>query len=246
MPDAEFVWYDLPVEEAIVYTDGACSGNPGPGGWGAIVCRPDGRVREFGGGERPTTNNRMEITAALLALQSLADFPGPVRVYTDSSYLIQGVTSWIGAWRRKGWRTMEGKPVLNRDLWERIHAVIAARAQQVSWRWVRGHTGSAGNERCDEIAVAYSRGKPPELYEGPLLGYEVEISALPAEVELPKGSHGRPSAKKAGFYLSLLDGRLERHSNWADCQARVHGKNARFKKVSSAEEEAATLKAWGL
>ena len=131
-----------------VFTDGACSGNPGPGGWGAII-RCGLQETEISGGEQWTTNNRMELLAAIRALEAL---PGPssVILHTDSQYVRKGITSWITAWKRNGWRTAANKPVLNRDLWERLDAASAG--HQVDWRWVRGHSGHAENKRADVLA----------------------------------------------------------------------------------------------
>ncbi|HEX6015832.1 MAG TPA: ribonuclease HI [Geminicoccaceae bacterium] len=138
---------DEPVE---IHTDGACSGNPGPGGWGAVLTWRDKR-KELSGGEALTTNNRMELTAAIAALESLRR-PARVLLFTDSQYLRQGITAWIDAWRLRGWRTADKQPVKNQDLWERLDA--ARRRHRVDWRWLKGHTGHAENERADELARA--------------------------------------------------------------------------------------------
>ncbi len=231
-----------------VFTDGACSGNPGPGGWGAILVSSDGHVRELGGAESRTTNNRMEMSAVIASLQALKDRPEGVAVYTDSTYVISGVTSWIKSWKRKGWKTADGKPVMNQDLWEALDALVSARAAGMEWHYVRGHMGSPGNERCDAIAVAYSKGLHITLYRGTLLGYTVPVMDVPDDTSLPtrSASSGSKSKRAGGFYLSLLDGRLERHAIWADCQARVHGKSrARFKKVFSQSEADDVRRSWG-
>ncbi len=234
------------MREVIVFTDGACSGNPGPGGWAAILLWPDGRVREMGGKAARTTNNRMELLAALSALRALSDRL-PIRIYTDSTYLISGVTSWLASWKRKGWRTFEGRPVLNRDLWEELDALLAGPKNRVSWHYVRGHSGAAGNERCDRIAVSFAQGRGIVLYSGRISGYPFDLSCLPRETALPRGPLGPKAAKGGGYYLSLVAGRLERHATWGECQARVLGRSgARFKKVSSAEEEAQVLRGWGV
>ena len=114
----------------IVFTDGAASGNPGPGGWGVIVVTPDGQVTELGGGAPHTTNNRMELSGAIAALEEVADHPDPVAIYTDSTYVIQGITQWIWGWRKRGWKTAQGSDVLNRDLWERLVGARSARADE--------------------------------------------------------------------------------------------------------------------
>jgi ribonuclease HI len=132
-----------------IYTDGACSGNPGPGGWGAVL-RYGTHVKELRGGEGPsTTNNRMEMMAAIQALESLTR-PATVRLHTDSTYLRNGITSWIAGWQRNGWLTKDRKPVKNADLWQRLTAAIAP--HQVEWLWVKGHAGDPGNERADTLA----------------------------------------------------------------------------------------------
>lgn len=135
-------------EPVVVHTDGACSGNPGPGGWGVIL-QWGGHLRELHGGERHTTNNRMEMTAAIVALESLK-FPVTVDLHTDSQYLRQGITSWIHGWKRNGWKTADRKPVKNADLWQRLDAAVARHT--VRWHWVRGHAGHDLNERADELA----------------------------------------------------------------------------------------------
>src|SRR2546426_5075681 len=150
----------------VVFADGAAKGNPGPGGWGAIVVTPDGQVTELGGGTRHTTNNRMELTAAIEALQHVGAAGGPVAVHTDSTYVIRGIQQWIHGWRRRGWRTAAGGDVSNRDLWEAL-AAVAGRMEALEWHYVRGHHGVAGNERADEIANAHAAGRRPALYRGP-------------------------------------------------------------------------------
>jgi ribonuclease HI len=131
-----------------IYCDGACSGNPGPGGYGAIL-RYQGRTKEISGGEVLTTNNRMELTAAIEALRQLTR-PCRVTVTTDSQYLVKGMTEWIEGWQRKGWRNSKKEPVLNRDLWEAL--LELASFHSINWRWVRGHDGHIENERCDTLA----------------------------------------------------------------------------------------------
>ena len=131
-----------------IFTDGACRGNPGPGGWGALL-RYDGTERELSGAASETTNNRMELMAAIMALQTLKR-PCQVRLTTDSSYVKDGIMDWVAAWKRKGWRTAAKKPVKNRDLWERLDAL--AGRHKIEWRWVKGHSGHAENERVDALA----------------------------------------------------------------------------------------------
>lgn len=141
VPDADAVPIDI-------YADGACKGNPGPGGWGALL-RAGGRERELFGGEAHTTNNRMELTAVIRALEALRR-SSRVRVYTDSQYVQQGISGWIHGWKRKGWKTAGGTPVKNADLWRHLDALAAQHS--VEWHWVRGHAGHPENERADALA----------------------------------------------------------------------------------------------
>lgn len=131
-----------------IYTDGACSGNPGAGGWGALLIS-EGETREISGGETQTTNNRMEMAAAIEALK-VADSGAQIILHTDSQYLKNGVTQWMPRWKRNGWKTSDGKPVKNKDLWEELGALVSDR--RISWRWVKGHDGDPGNERADALA----------------------------------------------------------------------------------------------
>lgn len=137
-----------PKPEVTVFTDGACSGNPGPGGWGAILMSGPHR-KELSGGEAETTNNRMELFAAIAALEALKR-ASKVELHTDSNYLKNGITQWIHGWKRNGWRTADKKPVKNAELWQRLEA--ATKRHQIDWHWVKGHAGHAENERADELA----------------------------------------------------------------------------------------------
>jgi ribonuclease HI len=138
------------VSRVEIWTDGACSGNPGPGGWGAIL-KSGEHVKELSGGEPLTTNNRMELMAAISALEALKR-PCPVNLHTDSQYLRGGVMGWIHGWKRNGWRTADKKPVKNEDLWRRLDEATAR--HEIEWLWVKGHAGDAMNERADELARA--------------------------------------------------------------------------------------------
>jgi ribonuclease HI len=131
-----------------IFTDGACSGNPGPGGWGAVL-RFQGREKELSGGHPETTNNQMELQAAIEALKALKE-PCSIELYTDSQYLRQGITLWIHNWKRNGWKTSDKKPVKNQALWEELDALVKIHA--INWHWLKGHAGHPENERCDELA----------------------------------------------------------------------------------------------
>jgi ribonuclease HI len=136
------------VERVVIHSDGACSGNPGPGGWGAVL-RYRGVEKELWGGENPTTNNRMELTAAIRALEAL-NKRSAVDLYTDSLYVRDGITRWIHNWKRNGWRTADRKPVKNADLWQQLDALM--QGHDVAWHWVKGHAGNEDNERADALA----------------------------------------------------------------------------------------------
>lgn len=244
--------------QLIVFTDGACSGNPGPGGWGSIIAWSDGRVVELGGGERGTTNNRMEMTAAIEALAQVpSNYASEISLYTDSTYLIKGITQWIWGWRARGWKNAEGKDVANRDLWEDLaEQITRLEDTKINWKYVRGHAGIPGNERCDAIAVGFATGRTVELYSGPREHYPVDLSVSSAAVEtVPAKQSGSASSRSTGSsagsgpvtYLSYHSGVVMRHRNWGDCEKRVKGQShAKFKKAKSQQEEREILSGWGL
>ncbi|WP_341916687.1 ribonuclease HI [Polaromonas sp. YR568] len=155
---------DLPpttAQHVVIYTDGACKGNPGPGGWGAMLTSGD-TVKELFGGEMGTTNNRMEMTAVIEALAALKR-PCRVTLYLDSEYVRKGITEWISGWKARGWRTAAKQPVKNIDLWQKLDNLITSSGHTIEWRWVKGHAGDPGNERADALAnkgvvLALSRG----------------------------------------------------------------------------------------
>lgn len=137
-------------QTVVIYTDGACKGNPGPGGWGALMTL-DGNVKELFGGELGSTNNRMEMTAVIEALAALKR-PCRVVLHVDSQYVLKGMTEWIHGWKAKGWRTAAKQPVKNVDLWQKLDALVSEAGHDIDWRWVRGHTGDPGNEHADMLA----------------------------------------------------------------------------------------------
>lgn len=214
--------------KTIIFTDGASRGNPGPGGWGAIVVEGE-KVFEFGGREDKTTNNRMELTAAIEALSKVKG-QSLIVIYSDSSYVINGITKWIYSWEKRNWVTQNKEPVLNKDLWEKL--LEATKLKKIEWKHVKGHSGISGNERADEIATSFADGNDFNLYSGSLSEYK----------KLEKTSESK--AGKA-YYLSFVDGVIKKHKTWAECEKRVKGKSkAKFKKVFSKSEEEKVKKDW--
>lgn len=224
-----------------IFTDGASKGNPGPGGWGALIVT-EKSVLELGGGELETTNNRMELTAAIEAI-NLADVEGSLHIFSDSTYLIQGITSWIFGWEKNNWKTKAKSEVLNVDLWQRLRALTKDR--DIIWTYVPGHSDVAGNERANDIAEGFALKSEIRLYNGKRGEYPVRL----LDGNTPLDREGNPgklkkddtaSKKKAGAafsYVSLLDGKIEVHKTWDECRRRVDGKPARFRKALSAEDE---------
>jgi ribonuclease HI len=170
-----------------LYTDGACSGNPGPGGWGAVVCFADGNCHELGGADPQTTNNRMEMQAAVAALEFFANSgqTEPVTLYTDSEYVKNGITKWIQGWKNKGWKTSAGKDVVNQDLW---HLLDKLNSRIVKWEHVRGHSGDFYNDRCDEIARSFSHNLTPELQQQKPTAGETQAGTFAGVATPPLGS----------------------------------------------------------
>jgi ribonuclease HI len=248
-----------------IFTDGSSRGNPGPGGWGAILIsniknqisniefQGSGEiVVELGGREDHTTNNRMEMSASIEALKKVDAIFGDnadkksgteniheIVLNTDSSYLINGITKWVHGWRRNNWITSQKKDVENRDLWEKLLEVSSGK--KISWKYVGGHVGVVGNERCDEIATSFADNNPTELYSGPFSGYKIknilDVSHNESVSQNKKSSSTRSKAK-AYSYVSAVNGDVKIHATWAECEKRVKGvKGARFKKALDAGEE---------
>lgn len=228
--------------KTIIYTDGACSGNPGKAGWGAVILR-DKTVTEIGGFESSSTNNRMEITAAIRGLEK-TDTADNITIYTDSQYLVNGITSWIFGWMKKDWKNTEGKDILNRDLWQELYTMVEDR--NVVWKVIRGHSVTPGNNRADEIAVCYTKGTDANLYHGDLKNYKVNLTEPNLTIANQSTEKDRKKAK-AFSYLSYVDGILQRHSTWADCENRVKGQpGAKFRKALSKDDEENIIREWGI
>jgi ribonuclease HI len=215
--------------DTIIFTDGAARGNPGPGGWGAILATEE-IVTELGGGEAHTTNNRMELLAAISALEKAADEKNLI-IYTDSAYVLSGATRWILGWRKNNWQTSQKTDVLNRDLWERLS--LAMRGKRIDWRLLKGHSGIAANERCDVIATSFADKKPIVLYVGSRSRYGVSL-ALPEKTPAKK-----PSRTFAYSYVSCVGGIIQTHKTWEQCRVHTLGvSGALYKKSTSPENEA--------
>jgi ribonuclease HI len=195
----------------------------------------------------------MEMIAVIKGLEESIFNPADVLVLTDSTYVIQGMTSWIHGWKKKNWKNSKNEEVSNKELWVEMDRIVTKR-QSISklfWGYVRGHQGIAGNERCDEIGVAFSKGKFIELYDGPLLDYGIAIHDFPDDVSLPsnkdKSSNSSESrkGKKAYSYLSLVNGVLNIDKTWPACEARVKGRSGvKFKKSLSKDDEKKIIFEW--
>lgn len=221
-----------------IFTDGACSGNPGPGGWAAILSTGQ-NVKELGGFDPATTNNRMELKAAIEALKALLRTDIETEIYTDSKYVILGASQWLANWQKNNWQTSTGKDVENRDLWEELAQAKDRLGALLSWHYVPGHAGIPGNERCDAIAVAFSQGQNPALFSGTRVSYGIDLDHIATE---------SPQAKsKAPVYLSYVNGEVYRDLEWSVCRKRIHGvMGAKYKKVRSEAEAQKVLRQWGI
>ncbi len=233
---------------ACLFTDGACSGNPGPGGWGYVFVNFESKkVFEGGGGENSTTNNRMEMTAIIEGLkEAVSQKFKTVLVLTDSTYVIRGFTQWKFGWKKRGWLTSEGQPVSNQDLWEKLDQV--GHHIKIDWRYVRGHQGTPGNERVDEIGVAFSKNVYIHLYDNcDFLNYIFDVTQIPDGEPIPEMKSKTTGPKKTVFYVSYVNGVLVRHQDWSSCERTVKGQpKALYKKVSNEEELSEILKKWGV
>lgn len=233
------------MQKITIFTDGASKGNPGPGGWGALVA-DETNVIELGGREDHTTNNRMELTGALQALLKAPHPELPAAVYTDSRYVINGITKWVKGWEKNGWMTQKQDPVLNKDLWEALTNAVRARSGKITWEYVGGHVGIAGNERVDEIASNFAEKILVQLYVGAANAYTIALHDLSLDdsKNQAKKSSSTRSKTKAYSYVSVVGGVVLVHKTWAECEQRVKGKQARFKKATSPEEEAEIIQAF--
>lgn len=242
----------------IVFADGSSLGNPGKGGWGVVVVYHDdkSKVVELGGGEKHTTNNRMELTAAINALEfsyKLRAKSYKLIIHTDSRYVIHGITKWVKKWEINKWVGTNKKEVLNKDLWMKLGKL--AKGKDIEWKHIRGHVGIAGNERADFLATMCAREqkwRKEKFFVGPLSKYPFDVlntkpNAQKSAAREKTKSRKSNSGVKAYSYLSLVGGKLMRHQTWAECEKRVKGvSNTKFKKAISAEDEKEIIKSWGV
>lgn len=229
------------MKKNIIFTDGAAKGNPGPGGYGVVILDGE-QVVELGARKTPTTNNEMELKAVLEALRYCAEKNISPEIYTDSKYVVDGATGWIFGWMKNGWKTKVGDDVKNMELWKDL--VEQLKVVKVVWHKVPGHVGIIGNERADTIASDFGDDKKVNLYIGPReqYGYEIENTYYDKAAAAKRSSARKRQALKAHSYISKVDGVVQTHTTWKDCEARVKGeKGARFKKSTSAVEERAIV-----
>lgn len=240
-------------QHIIIFTDGSSRGNPGPGGWGAVILNKEKKITEIGGREDHTTNNRMELSAALESLRFIEErkLEGDIEVHTDSNYVLKGITGWVYGWEKNGWKTGAGEPVLNQDLWKELGAVQyrMKRMRNVEWIKVGGHAGIAGNERADVIATEFADNTPPLLFIGSLADYEKILGASFLEPGFPsevlKSSKKKKNSAPGYSYVSLIKGKIAVDKTWAECEDRVKGESgAKYRKAMNKEEEQAIVKEW--
>lgn len=225
-----------------IFTDGASKGNPGKGGFGAVIT--DGEtVTELGAYSEQTTNNEMELKAVVEALKATDSTDAVVAIYTDSKYVVEGANGWIFGWLKNGWKTKAETDVLNKELWQELLPLL--NKFEIDWHKVPGHVGIVGNERADTIASDFAANGTFDLYAGSATGYGFDISDTSYDEAKAKARSDarKRSSQKAYSYVSLLDGVVQTHQTWAECEARVKGKKGtRFKKSLDAGNEREIVK----
>lgn len=243
-------------KEIIIFTDGSSRGNPGPGGWASVVIYPKSSgelcVDELGGSVTNTTNNRMEMMAVIGALKHFEGFYEnfinvSFLIYLDSAYVLNGITKWVYGWQKNDWKTSTKEEVLNKDLWMELFNLV--QDKDIKWKILPGHSGIAGNERCDVIATSFADKWHTQLYSGSLSVYPIsnilDLNVVPQAVKNKKSKKSSSRFTVAYSYVSSVDGLVMTHKTWGECEKRVKGaKGARFKKVFNAEEEGSLIKEW--
>ncbi|MCC6448215.1 MAG: viroplasmin family protein [Chitinophagaceae bacterium] len=234
-------------KEILIFGDGASRGNPGPGGYGVIISLPNGDVFELGGRKAKSTNNIMELSSAVSALEYLkkkkVSSLMPIRFVTDSSYLANGASKWVYAWQKNKWITSQKEKVLNKNLWQKI--LTLSKGRKINWEIVKGHSGFGPNERCDEIATSFADKAKIKLFSGKISDYGISLDEKPKIYTHSSSSKTNNQKKTAYSYVSLVNGVVQTHKTWAECEKRVKGVSAtKYKKVFSAEEEASLIKEW--
>ncbi len=242
--------------EIIIYTDGSSLGNPGPAGWGSVLIFPDKKVIELGGREKESTNNRMEITAGIMALKEIEKRKvkaKTIKIHTDSSYVLNGITMWIYAWVKNNWITKTKESVLNQDLWEKLFKVENNLKHQYKIEWVKvsGHSGVHLNERCDAIATSNAGNNTTILFRGNLKDYEKLFGPVAQTQGVQSSTLNKTKNKNKGkiaySYVSFVAGKMHSDKTWSECEKRVKGKSgAKYKKVFSKEEESDLIAEWTL
>jgi ribonuclease HI len=228
-----------------IFTDGAAKGNPGRGGFGAVISYDD-VVLEIGAFKSHTTNNEMELKAVVEALKEIADKKGIAVIYTDSKYVVEGAKGWIFGWLKNGWKTKADTDVVNKELWQELLPLLGK--VEIEWHKVPGHVGIIGNERADTIASDLAENKEVVFYDGPLSEYGLNIADTSYdEVDAKKRSDARKrQSQKAYSYVSMVDGVVQTHTTWKECEGRVKGKKGvRFKKSLDAGNEKEIMRDFG-
>jgi ribonuclease HI len=228
-----------------IFTDGASKGNPGRGGYGAVISRA-AMVMEVGGFKERTTNNEMELRAVIEALKEVKESDQTCEIYTDSKYVVEGSTGWVFGWLKNGWKTKAESDVLNKELWQELLPLL--QKVKIEWNRVPGHVGIIGNERADTIASDFAANGTFDLYSGSKEEYEFDISDTSYDKEKAKtrSAAKKRSAQKAYSYISLLDGVVQTHKTWGECESRVKGKSGtKFKKSLDAGNEKEIIKDFG-
>lgn len=242
--------------EVIIYTDGSSLGNPGPAGWGSVLLFPDKKVIELGGREKESTNNRMEMTAAIEALKEISKRKPTIKkilIHTDSSYVLNGITMWVYAWQKNNWMTKNKETVLNKDLWEELFKLDFSlkTKYEVIWVKVAGHSGIHLNERCDAIATSFAGNNTTILFRGNLKDYEKlfgKITYVDNASAIKQNTVKKSKSNKVAYsYVSLVGDKVNSDKTWVECEKRVKGKSgAKYKKVFSKEEEQDLVAEWTL